>query len=381
MSSRAAGAPLRVGIAGGPRGKSFLAGLQATGTATLAAIYDPFPEARERYRRETEVEHVCATYAELLEHVDAVIVSSPQQHHVPQAVMALDAGVHVLSEVPAAVSMEQARELVAATRRNAAVYMLAENYCYTRTNLIVRAMAHAGTFGDLYFGEGEYLHEMKSYHHNAGGQPTWRYHWQVGRDGHTYPTHSLGPVLQWMNDRLEAVSCVGTGRHTDPEHAIQDTIMLLGRTTRGGLVKIRLDLLSNRPHLMDYYSLQGTGGAYEAARASGQTPRVYLHGRGPEGAWEPLESYADEFLPDRYKRKIEGAGHWGSDAWPVGEFIEAITRGTRPPIDVYAALDMSLPGIISEQSIAQGGAWLPVPNPRMWTAGIGVEPGRESPLA
>ena len=31
--------PLRVGIAGGPRGKSFLAGLQATGVAHLATAF------------------------------------------------------------------------------------------------------------------------------------------------------------------------------------------------------------------------------------------------------------------------------------------------------------------------------------------------------
>jgi hypothetical protein len=42
---------------------------------------------------------------------------------------------------------------------------------------------------------------------------------------------------------------------------------------------------------------------------------------------------------------------------------------------------MTLPGIISEQSIAQGGAWLHVPDPRTLTAGIGIDPGRETPLA
>jgi len=245
----------------------------------------------------------------------------------------------------------------------------------------VREMARAGLFGEIYFAEGEYLHEMKFWHRNAEGQPTWRYFWQVGRDGHTYPTHSLGPVLQWLGDRLVAVSCIGTGRHTDPEHQIQDTVLLLGRTSRGALVKVRFDLLSNRPHLMDYYSLQGTGGAYEAPRAHGETARVYLHGRSPENEWEPLERYAEEFLPERYRQVVAGTGHWGADTWPIREFVEAIVHGTPPPIDIYAALDMSLPGPISELSIAQGGAWLGVPDPRFMTAGLGVEPGREAPLA
>ena len=378
MSSRDA---IRVGIVGAPRGASFLAGLRASGAGSLTAVYDPFPQARERFARDNGVERVCASYAELLEAVDAVIVASPQQYHVPQAVLALRAGKHVLSEVPAAVSVEQARELLAAVRASDAVYMLSENYCYMRANLIVRAMARQGIFGTLYFGEGEYLHEMKGWHRDAQGQPTWRYYWQVGRDAHTYPTHSLGPVLQWLDDRLTAVSCVGSGHHTDPEHAIQDTVLLLGRTAHGALVKIRFDLLSNRPHLTDYYSLQGTGGAYEAARAPGETPRVYLQGRSPEGAWEPLETYAAEFLPPRYREVVAGAGHGGSDTWPIREFMQSIVEGNRPPIDVYAALDMTLPGLVSEQSIAQGGAWLPVPDPRFWTDGVGAEPGREAPLA
>lgn len=369
---------LRVGIAGAPRGESYVAGLEATGRAHLAALYDPSREVRERFAQEYEVAHLYESY---VEHVDVVIVSSPQQYHVPQAVMALQAGKHVLSEVPAAVSLEQAHELLAAVRASSATYMLSENYCYGRPNLIVRAMARAGVFGDLYFAEGEYLHEMKDYHQDAQGRPTWRHFWQVGRDGHTYPTHSLGPVLQWLDDRLVAISCVGTGRHTDPEHAIQDTTLLLGRTSRGGLVKLRLDLLSNRPHLMDYYSLQGTAGAYEAARAEGEVPRVYVAGSSPEGQWEPLDRYADEFLPACYREVAAGAGHGGADAWPILEFIDAIFQERRPPIDVYAALDMTLPGIISEQSIAQGGAWLAVPDPRLWTAGVRAEPGREVPLA
>jgi len=49
--------------------------------------------------------------------------------------MALNEGKHVLSEVPAVVSMAQAEKLLAAARHGTALYMLAENYCDTRENL------------------------------------------------------------------------------------------------------------------------------------------------------------------------------------------------------------------------------------------------------
>jgi predicted dehydrogenase len=370
-----------VGVAGGWRGGGYVAGIRALrGRAELHAVYDPNADLAAAFAGRHGVDVVARSFAELLEQVDAVVLASPQQHHAPQAALALERGVHVLSEVPAAVSFEQAFDLLAAVRTSDAGYMLAENYCYTRNNLVVREMARARAFGDLYFGESEYLHEMKSYHRTEAGQPTWRYFWQVGRDGHTYPTHSLGPLLQWMDDRIVALSCVGTGRHTDPEHEIQDTVALSARTRKGALIRVRLDLLSNRPHLMDYYSLQGTEGAYEAPRAGTQAPRVYLHGKTEGLEWEPLDRYVDEFLPDRFRHPPEGAGHWGSDAWPIFEFVDAVTSGRRPPIDVYSALDMTLPGIVSERSIAANGSWLAVPDPRTWTAGIGVDPGREAPL-
>lgn len=373
---------LRVGIVGAVRGGGFIAGLrEERERAELVAVYDPIPASREAFAATNEVEIVCESFEQLLDHVDLVILASPQQHHTPQAIAALERGIHVLSEVPAAVSLDQAMALVGAVRRSSAMYMMSENYGYIRENLIVREMVREGLFGSLYYGEGEYLHEMKSWHTLPDGSPTWRHFWQVGRDGITYPTHSLGPLLQWFDDRVMSVSCVGTGRHTDIEHELQDTTILLARTLKGRLLRLRFDLLSNRPELYAYYSLQGTEGAYEAARTTRSEAVVHLHGRSPENEWEPLEKYADRFMPARYRLGGAAETHWGSDSWPIRDFIEAIVTGTTPEIDVYAALDMTLPGILSESSIAQNGAWIHVPNPRYFTAGIGVEPSREAPLA
>ena len=373
---------LKVGIAGAARGRGFVAGLKGLGdSVTLHAVYDPVENARAAFASTFGVEHDVGSYDEMISMCDIVVLSSPQQHHAPQAIMALAAGVHVLSEVPAAVSLEQAKDLVAATRRSSAFYAMAENYCYIRSNLIVGAMARSGMFGDLYFGEGEYLHEMKRYHTDSTGSPTWRYHWQVGRNGITYPTHSLGPVLQWFDDRIVSVSCVGTGRHTDSEHMIDDSVTMLGRTANGALIRARLDLLSNRPHLMDYYSLQGTGGAFEAPRTSEGSHCVYLEGISPTNTWEPLDKYADRFLPKRYVDGGQQAGHWGADRWPIHDLVRSIESNRSPDLDVYAALDMTLPGVMSESSIATQGSWVAVPDPRYFTSGIGVNPGREAPLA
>ncbi len=94
------------------------------------------------------------------------------------------------------------RWLVDACARSKAVYMMAENYLYNRTNALVKNMVDAGLFGEIYYAEGEYLHELSALHHMPDGSPTWRAYWQVGVNGCTYPTHSLGPCLEWVGERV-----------------------------------------------------------------------------------------------------------------------------------------------------------------------------------
>ena len=52
----------------------------------------------------------------------------------------------------------------------------------------------------------------------------------------------------------------------------------------------------------------------------------------------------------------------GGDYFEIREFVDSIIQDTKPPIDVYETLDMTVPGLISEASINQGGIPLPVPD-------------------
>jgi hypothetical protein len=143
---------------------------------------------------------------------------------------------------------------------------------------------------------------------------------------------------------------------------------------------MRLDLISNRPEVWNYYSIQGTEGGYESGKLFGDKPRVYIEGKSKRETWQTLEEYADAYLPKRYALPPDSAGHGGSDAWPLLDFVQSIEEGTTPRFDIYKALDMTLPGIVSETSINQNGDWLAVPDPRTMTAGIGLNPGKEAPL-
>ena len=364
---------LRVGIAG-RRGGNFIHGLRSVNGVEVAAICDAHAPTLAEQLTEHNVAQGYTNFVDMLENVDAVAVGTPMQYHVPHAIAALNAGKHVLSEVTAAVSLTECWQLLDAVQQSGATYMMAENYCYFEDNILVREMARKGVFGELYFGEGEYIHDVRFLHHNADGSPTWRYYWQVGQNGNTYITHELGPLMQWFtaadpNEKIASVTCLGSGRHTDPEHPHDDTSITLVKLNSGKLMKLRLDMMSNTPG-MNFYSLQGVLGTFESGRGGTHGARIWVgenktvSWNDPQREWKPVSEFR-EHIPQDWREPIEKArtaGHGGGDYHVARLFAESILNGATPDVDVYAALEWTAAGLCSQISIEAGGASIPVPN-------------------
>ncbi len=358
---------LKVGIVGAPRGSAFARSFQVISETRVTALCDINEDVLGRIADQYGIEERYTDYEKMVQgDLDIVAVTTPMPFHAPQAIMALEEGKHVISEVPAATDLEQCYRLAEAVRASDRKYMMAENYLYTKPNVLIRELAHQGLFGEVYFGEGEYIHELKELNERT----PWRRKWQTGVNGCTYPTHSLGPLLQWMKDRVATVACFGSGHHyQDPRGDIyenEDTTFMICKLERGGLVNIRLDMLSDRPHNLSYYSLQGTKGCYEAPRGFGDGPKIWLadYSDNPN-QWRSLWDFEEEFMPEIWKNPPEEAlraGHGGGDYFEIREFVDAIIHDTKPPVDVFKALDMTVPGLISEMSINRGGVPLPVPD-------------------
>ncbi|GBC96429.1 Alpha-N-acetylgalactosaminidase [bacterium HR16] len=369
-----AGDTVRLGIVGaGGRGASFKATCDTLPDVQIQAVCDVDEARAQRVAELTGAKQTFTDYEQMLEKadIDAVIVATPMPLHAPQSVAALRRNIHVLSEVPAAVSVEECKQLVQAVRESKAVYMMAENYIYAKPIVLVKELVRRGLFGTTYYAEGEYIHELKELNELT----PWRRRWQTGINGNTYPTHSIGPILEWMpGDRVVSVCCAGSGHHyRDARGELyenEDSTITLCKMRSGGLVKLRLDMLSDRPHAMNVYQLQGTDGCYESARAPGEHDRVWLRDLCPDmNTWLPLHELEEQFLPEDWKRQEELArrtGHGGGDYFVLADFLAAV-RGERPPaVDVHTALDMTLPGLMSQVSIAQGGRWVDVPDSRVW---------------
>jgi mycothiol synthase len=183
-----------------------------------------------------------------------------------------------------------------------------------------------------------------------------------------------------VGDRVVRVSCEGSGHHfKDPRGANyhSESPVMLCKTAKDGLIKLRLDMISDRPHAMTNYQLQGTDGAYESSRGGpGDRDKIWLRVLSREPRWFDLwtlagmDEFADKYMPEIWRNPPEAArraGHGGGDYFEVLDFINAV-RGVAPcPIGIHEAMDMTLPGLASQQSILEGGRWVWVPDSRKWT--------------
>ena len=184
-----------VGIVGARRGTGHIQPFRTIMETDVAALCDLNEETLHTVATEHGIAKQFTDYEKLLEDDDIqiIVLATPENLHVSQTISALNAGKHVISEVTAAVSLDQCAELVRAVKKSRTKYMMAENYCYLKSNVLIGNMVRQGMFGEIYFGEGEYLHSIKSLHHDSEGNPTWRYYWQVGVNRCNYATHHLGP--------------------------------------------------------------------------------------------------------------------------------------------------------------------------------------------
>ena len=363
---------IRFGVIGLRRGQSFLRTCEAVGGATVTAIHDIDGERAAAVGATFGAAPFTDLDAFLDSGIDAVVIASPLPCHAQQAIAALDAGIHVLSEVTACHTMADARALVEASRRSSAIYMMAENYRWLDEVEHLKRLNDAGRFGEIYFGEGEYLHDCKDLWYADDGSLTWRGRGQLG----VYCTHSLGPLLYITGDRVRTVSCLAVpGGKFDPAIA-NPTMHLMQMVMDGGVtLRVRVDHVSPRPHQMAYYSLQGTRGSFESWRGNGDRSKIWLDDAhepsrvSGEGAqWHDLSGLASEYIPDRIAAPPEArlGGHGTSEYWLLKDFLAAVRGEIPSPVDVYRALDYTIPGILAMASADAAGAPIDVPDPRTW---------------
>jgi predicted dehydrogenase len=149
-------------------------------------------------------------FRQFLKHreLDAVSIFTPAPLPVWMATEAMKAGKHVISAVPAGMSVEELELLLETVKKTGMKYMMAETSYYCPEIITCREWADQGKFGTIFYSEGEYHHEgLIGTMFDERGFPTWRH----GLPPMLYPTHCAGLVIPVTGERLVEVQAVGWG--------------------------------------------------------------------------------------------------------------------------------------------------------------------------
>jgi predicted dehydrogenase len=151
---------LKFGIVGyGPRAKSLVKG--ASGRMEFLGGFDPSAEVQAILKAKNLV--AAENYEDLIntDGINAIIIGSPPQFHVDQTVKALEAGLHVFSEVPMAIDKDGTEKILTADEKNPkAKYMMGENYIYHQNLLFAANLIDTGKIGPATYCESEYIHDV-----------------------------------------------------------------------------------------------------------------------------------------------------------------------------------------------------------------------------
>ncbi|MCC6703651.1 MAG: Gfo/Idh/MocA family oxidoreductase, partial [Thermomicrobiales bacterium] len=271
--------PLRVGVIGLRRGKSIANACNAVGGAVVTAMYDIQPEVVDSVANQLGAKGFADIDAFFDADFDIAVISSPMPSHAEHSIKALAAGKHVLCEVTACSTEAEARQIVAAANDAPGLFMLAENCIYYDEIEAVKRLADAGQFGQIYYGEGDYIHDIEGLWYRGDGTRTWRGEGGMG----VYGTHGIGPLLYISGDRVATVRATGVAEGAFRPDLPFPAMHLVEMTTdRGAVFRTRVDIMSRRPlESTTFFLVQGENGSYETARGFGDRAKFWtreMHG-------------------------------------------------------------------------------------------------------
>ena len=319
-------------------------------------------------------------YGEMLEKakLDAVIVETGADIHADFCLKALEKNINVLTDIPVVANLEEAERLWKASLNSKAMISVGANANERRYAVLLEEFYKSGRLGKPYYMEAEYIHWAEPGTNQykrlflEGGE------WRKTLCPIRYCTHSLGPLLNILDEDIRKVSCMGTGQHADASEyeggfTIDDMSLAQFQTKSGIVIRLMRNGRCCADIGMHNYRVFGTEGYMELINRL-KKPVIRFNSRKDEN--KSLQEVSGEMTPPKYvdnvKAQTQETGHGGIDFALLDKFFNALLNGEPAPISLKKGLAMTLPGIYAEESSKRGGELINVYYPwdKEWSTTI-----------
>ena len=386
---------LKVGIIGfGKRGKMMLkTALDGNFGIEVVAVCDHYLDraeaARDMVKEVAGNTPFCTTNEdEVLEMaLDAVLVMTAWEDHIPVTLKAMKKGIRVGMEVGGAYSLHDCFKLVDTYEETKTPVMLLENCCYGAKELAVLKMVRDGMFGEIVHCGGGYCHALRKEITHGIEDRHYRLRNYMSRNCENYPTHELGPIAKVLNinrgNRMVSLNSVASKarglqeyvkQHADELPHLKDTVFNQGdiittiiTCANGETITLKLDTTLPRAYSR-CFEVRGTKASYFEDTDSFFFDNNEEHHKADwkwSLQWGNGEKIREEIQHPVWTKHAEAAknsGHDGMDYMVLAAFFESVREGAEPPIDVYDTAAWMCITPLSEESIKKGGAPVAIPD-------------------
>lgn len=384
---------IKIGFIGlGQRGKGWLGAVLKSFADDLqvVAVCDVYPDrvkdTVELIEKESGVKAAGYVNAEDLfgdGNVKAVIISAAWEAHIPLAIKAMESGKITALEVGGAYSVDDCWQLVRTYEKTKTPFFFMENCCYGKKELLATGMARKGLLGEIVYCHGAYCHDLREEISYGVKNRHYRLRNYLSRNCDNYPTHELGPIAKLLdinrgNRMVSLASFSSKARgletfvlnHEDladlhGKRFMQgDVVETVITCADGTLISLKLD--TTLPHAYSReFTVNGTKGVYSEIGNIALTEGKFDHEKNMDDYFDTAKEYENECLPKVWREmtpeQIE-AGHGGMDFLMMREFIAAVKNNKEMPIDVYDAAAWMVITCLSEDSVANGGQSVAIPD-------------------
>ncbi|MBD7908235.1 Gfo/Idh/MocA family protein [Sporosarcina gallistercoris] len=366
---------LRIGVIGaGLRGGLALYWHKPEGESEIVALADLDEERQQKFQeRLGSPIFLTKDYKELLvrEDIDAIAVLSPDYLHEEHVIAALEAGKHVYSEKPLAITVEGCDRIIEVWKKSGKHLMVGFNMRYMSMYQTMKGIIDSGAIGELKtvwvrhfvgFGGYFYYHDWHANSDNTtslllqkGSHDLDVIHWITGK--YTKKVSAIGGLDYFGGDMPNDLTCPECSlKDTCPEYVphtftecafrkevdVEDNNMLIMELEGG--VKASYLQCHFTPDYERNYTFIGTKGRIENDDVNG---KVYLKTR-KTNTW-------NEFSDVTYDMKPEEGSHGGADPKIAQDFVELVLRGKEPLTSPFAGRMSVAVGCAATESIRTGG--------------------------
>lgn len=366
---------VRIGVIGaGLRRNLALYWHKPEGESEIVALADLSEERQQKFQEEVGTQiFLTKDYKELLvrDDIDAIAVLSPDYLHEEHVIACLEAGKHVYSEKPLAITVEGCDRIIEAWEKSNKHLMVGFNMRYMSMYQTMKGLIDSGAIGELktvwvrhFVGLGGYYYyhdwharsdKTTSLLLQKGSHDLDVIHWISGK--YTTKVSAFGGLDYYGGDMPNDLTCPECSLknkcpeyvpHTFTECAfrkevdVEDNNMLIMELEGG--IKASYLQCHFTPDYERNYTFIGTKGRIENDEVNG---KVYLKTR-KTNTW-------NEYSNVTYDMKPEVGSHGGADPKIAQDFIELVLRNKQPLTSPFAGRMSVAVGCAATESIRSGG--------------------------